>query len=154
MGTAVNNVCCQVLHALPASSEGVTHDFIPCLTITLMYVHRFITTLNDPYKQGQYSNLLKSLQEERALLQELESALDDIAKGPAAPPSRPSQVSGIKQASGQLCSAPGQHCAVMQSSTSTVRVPAVPLGFQAHYAHLRHTCIPGCCLQTASAAVG
>jgi hypothetical protein len=59
-----------------------------------MHTNRFITTLNDPYKQGQYSNMLKTLQEERGLLQELESALDDIMKGPAATSSRPSQVSG------------------------------------------------------------
>jgi hypothetical protein len=69
-----------------------------CHLDTLKLIHtreyRFITTLNDPYKQGQYSNLLKSLQEERGLLQELESALDDIMKGPAAAASRPSQVSG------------------------------------------------------------
>jgi hypothetical protein len=63
-----------------------------------VHIHRYITTLNDPYKQGQYSNVLKTLQEERSHLQDIEAALDDFKKGPAAASSRPSQVSeAVKQ---------------------------------------------------------
>lgn len=53
---------------------------------------RYVASLNDPYKQGQYSNVLKTLQDEHELLQQLESALGEIKSGPASTSNRQSQV--------------------------------------------------------------
>lgn len=86
------NIAQQIADARDLAACGQPTSALVYFETLIPQLSKFITTLNDPYKQGQYSNLLKSLQEERALLQELESALDDIAKGPAAPPSRPSQL--------------------------------------------------------------
>jgi hypothetical protein len=43
---------------------------------------RFIATLQDPYKQVQYNEVLKTLQEEHALLQDVEAALLEIKSVP------------------------------------------------------------------------
>jgi hypothetical protein len=40
--------------------------------------HRFIGGLQDPYKQTQYNSVLKTLQEEHRLLQDMEAALEEI----------------------------------------------------------------------------
>lgn len=77
-------------HPIPsAASRGQQ------LAMPPMHAHRYITTLNDPYKQGQYSNVLKTLQEERRHLQDIELALYEFKKAPAAASSRPSQVSDV-----------------------------------------------------------
>lgn len=55
----------------------------PCLTANSSAGDRLISTINDPYKQVQYSNVLKTLQEEQRLLQDMEAALDEIKNGPS-----------------------------------------------------------------------
>lgn len=44
---------------------------------------RFIATLQDPGKQLQYSDVLKTLQEEHRLLQDMEAALEEIKNAPS-----------------------------------------------------------------------
>lgn len=44
---------------------------------------RFIATLQDPYKQVQYNDVLKTLQEEHRLLQDMEAALLEIKNVPS-----------------------------------------------------------------------
>jgi hypothetical protein len=44
--------------------------------------------LQDPYKQVQYSDVLKTLQEEHRLLQDMEAALEEIKSGPPSTSSR------------------------------------------------------------------
>ena len=44
---------------------------------------RFIATLQDPYKQVQYNDVLKTLQEEHRLLQDMEAALEEIKNVPS-----------------------------------------------------------------------
>lgn len=45
--------------------------------------NRFIATLQDPYKQVQYKDVLRTLQEEHKLLQDMEAALLDIRNAPS-----------------------------------------------------------------------
>ncbi len=53
----------------------------------ILSISRLASTVNDPYKQGQYSNLYKVLQEEQALVKEIDAALNDIRNAANAPAS-------------------------------------------------------------------
>jgi hypothetical protein len=46
-------------------------------------IKRLAGSAGDPYKQGQYASLIKSLQEEQQLLQEMEATLEGLRSCPA-----------------------------------------------------------------------
>lgn len=60
----------------PANALVYFEALIPQLT-------KFIATLQDPCKQVQYNDVLKTLQEEHRLLQDMEAALEEIKNAPS-----------------------------------------------------------------------
>lgn len=82
--------------------------------------NRFIATLQDPYKQVQYNDVLKTLQEEHRLLQDMEAALLEIRNVPTTS----GRSSLVRWASTVLtvsceavggCSAASMHCKACQA---------------------------------------
>lgn len=46
--------------------------------IALLHTIRLAGAVTDPYKQGQYTNLIKALQEEQQILKEMEQTLNSL----------------------------------------------------------------------------
>eukprot|EP00878_Enallax_costatus_P033944 GHUV01037534.1.p1 GENE.GHUV01037534.1~~GHUV01037534.1.p1 ORF type:complete len:340 (+),score=102.62 GHUV01037534.1:669-1688(+) len=73
----------QIADARELAACGQPTSALVYFEALLPQLTRFISTVNDPYKQGQYNNVLKTLQDEQRLLQDLDSALQHIKNGPA-----------------------------------------------------------------------
>ncbi|KAF8063864.1 AAA1 [Scenedesmus sp. PABB004] len=74
----------QIADARELAACGQPTSALVYFEALLPQLSRYITGLADPHKQGQLSGVLRTLQEESRLLQDMEAALDDIKAGPPA----------------------------------------------------------------------
>eukprot|EP00877_Chromochloris_zofingiensis_P010484 jgi/Chrzof1/568/Cz01g20220.t1 len=83
----------QIEDARHLAASGQPVNALVYYEALLPQFNRLISSANDPYKQAQYTTLLKALQDEQHLLKDIEATLNDIKYGSSASAaSRPSML--------------------------------------------------------------
>eukprot|EP00775_Hariotina_reticulata_P014321 gene14321-47_t len=71
----------QIADARDLAACGQPTSALVYFEALIPQLSRYITSISDPYKAGQCSSVLKTLQEEHRLLQDIEAALSEIKNG-------------------------------------------------------------------------